>query len=127
MAERFATFRLETAREILAEHRANKRLPRKGLRQTDEELPIAVGNFICKADAEIPALSEDTPGSGAGRLWAFNADDELEEVAGDDGEITIFNLSMAPITADRFLVGVKVQNRRVIIFESCGAGEEESA
>lgn len=125
MANRIATFKEETAREMLAAHRANQRAPRPGVRQAFDELPTSVGNFICKADEDVPALSEDTPGSGSARLWEFNDDDELVPIAGDDGEVTIFNLSRAPITSDRFLVGVKVQNRRVIIFESCG--EEESA
>ena len=112
-----AGFRKETALELLALLKSTKGKPRAGLRSEQPELPMAVPNFICVANADIEALSGSAPGSGTATLWNWNAYDELEET---ETEFTVFNLSGAAITAGKFLIGIKVGTRRVIIFEACG-------
>jgi hypothetical protein len=113
-------FRTQTARELLTLLKASKSKTSPGVRIDMPTLPISVGNFICKATSNIEPLVGSTPGSGTAVLWVWNDDDDVEET---ETEVKVFNFSEVAIQADKFLVGVRVGKRRVIIFESCGGGE----
>lgn len=118
MAKKINTFRDETARTLVQVAREYRRKTRPGVRvHPNAVLPRGLGRYICKADEEIAALAGSVPGSGAGTLWHFNEDDELEE---SETTVTLFNLSEAAVTAGKFLIAVKVEGRICVIVESCG-------
>lgn len=63
--------------------------------------------YVCKAGEEIESIDDDEPGRGDAVLFTINKNGSLEEWKTEAGETiteTVYNLSSAPISEDRYFV-----------------------
>lgn len=103
MAERIATFRPETARELLTAHRARRRASKPGLRAAvDESAPRHCRTQVVKIDGsgEQPANAD---GLFAGTLQTFDVGETFSESGWDDGAecwIVLLNQSAESTSGD---------------------------